>query len=259
MDETLLEILYTYSLILSRVLGFFLLVPFFGSMQIPTRVKTGLALFVAFMLYPVLTQEGMLPPPGDIVTFSLILIYEMITGFILGLSLQVTFASIQLAGEFIDRRMGLFLANVFDPQTGEQAPLAGQLKMIFATLLFLSFEGHHLMLRGLLNSFHSLALGDPFPVAGSAGVLVRIMGDHFIIGFQIALPVIAALFIVDMVFGFLARTIPQINIFVVGLPTKILAGLFILFLAMPTFVDFFYEFIWDMFYKFDALLRALGG
>ncbi len=258
MDEYLTANIVTFGLILSRMVGYFIMVPFFSSMQLPAVIKSGLAFFLTLVLFPVLTAEGLVAGFEPLQLFLWVII-EILTGLVMGFTLQITFITIQLAGEFIDLRMGFALANVIDPQTGEQMPLAGQLKTIFATLVFITVRGHHLLIQGLYRSYEVLPLGDPFPAQASGALILRICGDLFIIGFSMALPVIACLFVADVIFGFLARTIPQINIFVVGLPTKILLGIFMLFLAVPVFVNYAGQIFEDMFNKFHQLLRVWGG
>ncbi len=247
-----------FGLIMTRLIGFFLVVPFYGSVQIPPRVKVGLLLFLTLLVFPVVSQGGpsSLPPPLE---FSVLLLNEVLAGFLMGFVVFITFSTVQLAGQFIDLRMGFALVNVLDPQSGEQIPLAGQLKTIIATLLFLSLQGHHLLLRGIFQSFEVLELGQAFPILISGDYIIRIVGNLFYISFMMALPVIAILFISDIVFGFLARTIPQINMFSVGIPTKILLGIMVLFLSLPTFGNYFREVFQGMFGQLNNLIQGIGG
>jgi len=256
-EEQFLTLIMTFGLIMTRIIGFFLIVPFFGSVQIPARVKAGLALFLTLLLLPVI--EGSPAQPPVPLEFALLIINEMLAGVLLGFLVFITFSAVQLAGQFIDLRMGFALVNVLDPQSGEQIPLAGQLKTILATLFFLSLQGHHFLLRGLARSFDALDLGQAFPILISGEFIMRVAGDMFLISFMIALPIIASLFISDIVFGFLARTIPQINMFSVGLPTKILVGILILSLTVPTFGRYFQDLFNRMFTQLNTLIQGIGG
>ncbi len=258
MDDQLILLVLNFGLIMTRLIGFFLVVPFYGSVQIPPRVKVGLLLFLTILIFPVVSEAGPGEPPAPL-EFSLFLLNEVLAGFLLGFIVFITFSSVQLAGQFIDLRMGFALVNVLDPQSGEQIPLAGQLKTIIATLLFLSLQGHHLLLRGIFESFEILALGQAFPILMTGEYIMRVVGNLFYISFMMALPVIAVLFISDIVFGFLARTIPQINMFSVGIPTKILLGIMVFFLALPTFGSYFREIFQTMFGQLYKLVQGIGG
>jgi flagellar biosynthetic protein FliR len=183
---------------------------------------------------------------------------EFSVGFILGFIVLLVFVSVQLAGQFIDMRMGFALANVMDPQNGNQTAVIGQFKNVLAILFFLSINGHHYLLRSLSKSFEiapltSLQLSNPL-----FAKLLRMIGDLFPVAFKIALPLIAVLFITDIAFGLVARTVPQLNIFVVGLPTKILVGLLILFFTMPIYVSTMKALFKDMFINLNQIINILG-
>lgn len=258
MEESLMQIIIINTLVFSRLAAFFLQAPFFNSMAIPQTIKAGFALIITFLLYPLLSvQQNIISI--ELPNLVLLIVSEFLIGLLMAFSLSLTFTAIILAGEFVDRRIGFFLADVFDPQSGEQSPLVGQLKVFFATLLFLFINGHHLLLRLFRDSYNILPLGAPFALLGSGETLLRIAGDLFFKGFIIALPVVGSLFVVDVVFGFLARTIPQINIFVVGLPTKILIGLLIIYLTLPSLAVYFEGFFQSMFDEFYRFLLEMGG
>ncbi len=258
MDDQLILLITTFGLIMTRLIGFFLIVPFYGSVQVPARVKVGLVIFLTLLVFPTVGEAGPtdLPHPLE---FGMLILNEVLAGFLMGFIVFIAFSSVQLAGQFIDLRMGFALVNVLDPQSGEQIPLAGQLKTILATLLFLSLQGHHLLLRGVYQSFEVLALGQAFPILVTGDYIMRIVGNLFYISFMMALPVIAVLFISDIVFGFLARTIPQINMFSVGIPTKILLGIMVIFLSLPTFGQYFREVFQSMFGQLNNLIHGIGG
>lgn len=245
-----------FTLIGARLSGFFVTAPIFNSIQIPMSVKAGLLIFCILVLFPILPTMDFLEIPA-VLEISTWAISEIASGLILGFSMYLVFASIHLAGELVDLRMGFSLVNVLDPQTGENVPLMGQFKDMLATLIFLAISGHHYLLKGLFRSFNLLPLGEALPLGESVGLILRICGDIFLLALQMALPIIASLFIVDVCFGFLARAIPQINIFSVGLPAKILLGLFILAISLPSLV-FLIDFIFStMFNNMDLLLKTL--
>lgn len=258
MDQYLVGQIIKYGLILTRLSGFFITAPIFSSIQIPNMVKVGLLIFCTAIVSPlvIITEplESLEPVLITIMGFN-----EIICGLLLGLSLYITFSSIQLAGELVDLRMGFSMVNVLDPQSGENVPITGQLKEMLATLIFLAISGHHYILKGIFASYQVVPLGEFISLTNTAGIILRICGDIFILGLQMALPIVASLFIVDIGFGFLARTIPQINIFSVGFPTKILLGFLILCLSLPNLVLVLESIFQGMFNSINMLLRVLGG
>lgn len=154
---------------------------------------------------------------------------ELLVGIIIGFITLLTFAVIQLAGRFVDMRMGFAIVNVADPIHGTTLPLMGQYKNILATLIFLSINGHHILIRAVHDSFLIVPPGSIVLTNRALSLIIRKSSDLFLLAFKVALPVIATLFIVDLILGFMARTMPQLHVFVVGLPIKITLGLVILF------------------------------
>src|SRR5699024_7141617 len=130
--------------------------------------------------------------------------------------------AVQIAGGFIDFQMGFAIANVIDPQTGAQSPLIGQYFYIIALLFLLSINGHHLIIDGIYNSYGFIAI-DAFVPLGDESMIMYVIDTFntmFLIAFQISIPIVGCLFLVDVALGIIARTVPQLNVFVVGLPLK---------------------------------------
>ncbi len=238
MDVALINTVYSFILITIRFGSLFMITPMFSSMVIPTEVKAGLSLLCSIILYPIVFAQGVQPFPDSLLRVVFQAGNEALVGLILGFVTYLTFSTIHLAGQFMDLRMGFAMVNVVDPFTGSDAPLMGQFKNILALLLLLTINGHHQILLALTKSFDILPIGVPVLSKPIIGYVLRIGGDIFLIGFRLALPVIAVLFIVDVIFGFLARTVPQMNVFILGFPIKILLGFLVLFLAMPFMVRF---------------------
>lgn len=253
MDELLVNTIYSFLLITIRFSGIFLVTPLYSSQIIPIQVKSGLSLISGFILYPIIFQEGAIPFPDSVLEVIFNLVNELLIGLILGFSVFLIFSALQLAGQLLDLRMGFAMVNVIDPFTGSNAPLIGQFKNILAILLFLIINGHQQIIRALVASFKILPLTRPFLTPELMGYIFRIAGDIFLIGLRLALPVMAVLFIVDVVFGFLARTVPQMNVFILGFPLKILIGFLILLLSMP----FMIEFLIDILQSIDTELANL--
>ncbi len=254
--EELLINVYYFSLILARSIGLLLIVPIFGSKVLPARLKVSIAIIIAILLLPVINTGG-IEVPERLLIISFQIITELFIGFILGFILLLTFIAIQLAGQFLDRRMGFAMASVMDPQNGMKAPLLGQFKNILAILLFLSFDGHHYILKLLADSFDIVTITEFEASDKLIELLLRSIGDLFPLAFKIALPIISILFIIDLAFGLVARTVPQLNVFIVGLPTKIFVGLIFLFLILPVYANFIHDRFLRDFDKLYDLLKLM--
>ncbi len=250
---------YTYLilLIVIRYVGLFLVAPLFGSRVFPMRIKLGFIFFLTVITLPLLDQIISPSVPVKPLLILIDLVREMGVGLILGFIAFLPFAAIQLAGQFIDLRMGFAMANVVDPLHGTNAPIIGQFKNILATLLFLGINGHHLLLNGLYKSFELVLPGAGSLSGAGLQYLFRITGDLFILAFKIAIPVIATLFIADVIFGFLARSIPQMNIFIVGLPMKILVGFTVLMFSTHFMVYYFQDILLNIYKQMIQFLKLL--
>lgn len=255
-----MELLLTYFpgflLILCRVTSFFVVSPVFSAQHVPTQLKIGLAFFTAFIAY---FGVGMATPVAMDSLYILTVIREVLVGLCLGFIAYMFFTVVQIAGSFIDLQMGFGIANVIDPMTGAQSPVLGNLKYIIALLLFLSFNGHHFLLEGIMRSYEWIPLDNNLFYLSNNGQLsdfmIRTFSSVFALSFQIAAPLVVALFLADVGLGLLARVSPQFNIFVIGLPLKILLGFVMLLLLFPS-----YETVYkDMFISMLDSIRDFFG
>ncbi|SJZ64483.1 flagellar biosynthetic protein FliR [Selenihalanaerobacter shriftii] len=258
MDLAFMQMIYHSSLIMVRITGLFMLVPFYGSRVIPKRIRIGLALLLTVVLRNVVSNNN-LELPANILYLSFDILTEVSIGLILGFIVLLLFTSIQLAGQFMDMRMGFALANVMDPQNGNPSALTGQFKNILATLLFLVINGHHYLLRALHKSFKIIPLTKLRFSEVLLEEMLKIIGELFPVAFKIALPVMAVLFLTDIAFGLVARAVPQINIFVVGLPTKILVGMLLLSVSIPIYISLMKGLFKDVFMDLNNIINILGN
>lgn len=220
-----------FLLILVRVTSFFVMMPLFSYRTIPTVHKLGIGFFLSWLMFhainpPVLEINGV---------YFLLIIKEALVGLLVGFSAYLILSAIQIAGGLIDFQMGFAIANVIDPQTGAQSPLMGQYLYTFGLLLLLSFNGHHLLIDGIYNSYRFIPLDQPWLPLGHSNVMnymVKVFGSMFISAFQMSLPVVGSLFLVDVALGIVARTVPQLNIFVVGMPVKMIVSFIIIIAVM---------------------------
>ncbi|MBW1835104.1 MAG: flagellar biosynthetic protein FliR [Deltaproteobacteria bacterium] len=233
-------------------------IPVFDSRSIPVLFKAGLAFSVSILLFPILKLDN-IPFINSAIPFGIGVIGEIMMGAVIGLSVQLIFAGIQLAGQLAGFQMGLAIANVMDPITSAQVSIIAQLTNLLAVLIFLTINAHHMFLRALAESF---SLIPPFNVQFSNSLieqLISISGNMFIIAVKVGSPVIVALLLTSAAFGLIARTVPQMNVFLVAIPLKIIVGLLFLALALPYLLPFFRQLFNESGRDILLLLRAMGN
>lgn len=182
-------------------------------------------------------------------------------GIAVGLIAYIVLAAIQIAGGFIDFQMGFAIANVIDPQTGAQSPLVGQYMYIVTLILILAVDGHHLMIDGVFYSYEWIGLDQLLPLREDGWIeyVLNAFNHMFITAFLLAVPIVGCLFFVDIALGIIARTVPQLNVFVVGLPLKIFAGLAVLVIAMPFYIFLIRKLFETMLDTMRGLMVLFGG
>lgn len=247
----------SFLLILGRLSGLFISAPIFSSRQIPVMVKAFLLAALAVTLASfVPIQYGL--PVETLGQFTVAMAVEIFIGYIIGFVVYLVLAAIQLAGQLMDMQMGFAIVNVVDPQSGSQIPLMGNLTQTLALLMYLAVDGHHYLLQAIVQSYKII------PVLGMSlsndfyQLVVQMSVYLFVIAVKIAAPILIVTLTTDIAMGFVARTVPQMNVFIVGLPLKILVGLIALCLFLPVYL-WIYSLLFDRFFTYlDAVIMALG-
>jgi flagellar biosynthetic protein FliR len=154
----------------------------------------------------------------------------------------------------MDLQMGFAMANIIDPISGVTAPIMGNLKYMLLMLVFLSINGHHYLLSAIMDSYKWLPLDNKlFQVYYGGNItlfLIRTFADTFLLAIQISAPIVVAMLLTDFGLALLARTAPQYNVFVIGIPIKIIIGLAMLVILLPGFSALFQI-------VFDQMFQAL--
>lgn len=220
-----------------RVGAIVLTAPVFDSETIPVLFKAGLALAVSLLLMPLLNLESLSYQPG-LLPFMIGALSEVIMGLMIGIFVRMLFAGVVLAGQLVGYQMGLAMANIMDPTTSEEVPLLGQFNNLMAMLIFLATDAHHLFVKALAASFQIVP---PYGFHFSNAVmdqLVNFGGEMFVIGIKLGAPLIAVLLLMSVAFGLAARAVPQMNIFFVAGPLKIIVGLLFMTFTLPYMTAF---------------------
>ncbi|MGP7817490.1 flagellar biosynthetic protein FliR [Niallia sp. 01092] len=247
-----------YLLIFVRVTSFFLMLPLFSYRTIPSSHKIGLGFFLSIIMF-----INMDPPSISIDgIYYLLIIKEALIGLLIGFLAYMLFSAVQTAGGLIDFQMGFAIANVIDPQTGAQSPLTGQYLYTIALFFLLSVNGHHLLLDGVFYSYQFIPLNQVWIAFGDENLIAFIIKSFalmFTIAFQMSIPVVASIFLVDIGLGIVARTVPQLNIFVVGVPVKIIAGLIIMMIVMGVLMASVSKLFSTMLTVMREMMNIIGG
>lgn len=214
----------------------FIAAPVFGAPQVPLQLRAVVALAIGI---PALANTPFVLPIGGIVTIEgfLLVTGEVLAGLALGFAVQIGFSAALVAGEVIGNAMGLGFAGMMDPATGAPSPAVSQYLSLMATFLFLATGGHLQLAAIIVESYRALPPGEAWMGAKSIQGLALFGGDLFAAGLAIALPVGFAIILVQLVMAMLARSAPQMNIFSVGLPATLMAGLVLLAIAAPVMAD----------------------
>jgi flagellar biosynthetic protein FliR len=214
----------------------FLAAPVFGASNVPVQVRLIISLAVGI---PAIQQVPFELPPAGLVTIAgfMLIAGEVIAGLALGFAVQLGYSAAMMAGEVIGNSMGLGFAQMVDPQSGASSPALGQFLSILGTFLFLAMNGHLALATVVVDSYHSLPPGQAWLGQGQIRDVVMFGGDMFAAGMAIALPVGFALILVQVVMAMLARSAPAMNIFSVGLPATMLAGIVLMAIAAPAIGD----------------------
>lgn len=215
--------------------GLFVVAPIFGRRNIPTYLKIGFSFFAALILVNT-TAVKAVQYDDSILAYVLLVMKEFMVGLTIGFISYMVFTAIYVAGEIIDMQIGFGVVNVFDPISNIQVPITSNLYFILCMLLFLSINGHHVLIKALFDSFGTLPLGTAVFDASLTDGLLKVFTTVFATGFKIAAPVVAAILLTDITLGTISKMVPQMNIFVIGLPLKIFIGILIMLITLPIFM-----------------------
>jgi flagellar biosynthesis protein FliR len=256
---SILTYLPLFLLVFIRLTCFFVTAPLWMERQIPAAFKWGCAFFISLL------AVGLIQPEQEIEidsTYFLLVLKEAMVGLGLGFFTMVLLYAVQLAGSFIDLQSGFAMSAMFNPQTGVQEHLTGKFFYILAMLFFLSIDGHHLLIRGVMASYDWIPIEVWLPSSVSenlVNLVLLILKNMFWIAILIASPIVGTIFLVDIALGILAKTVPQMNLFVVGIPVKMVVHFIVLFIFIPVFLIVMEKLVQTMIHSFEQMLQILGA
>ncbi len=235
------QTLLGFALIVTRISACFLVLPVFGWRAIPVRIKAAATILLS-VFFGATTPLGIDPAEVSTVTAITLLMGEAMYGLALGLIIALLFSVVQLSGRIVEQQMGLTMAEIVDPLTGEEInPLSSLLEMIFV-LLFLSANGHHLFLLVLSRSYSAFPPGSIPTVELLASGLIQTGSAMFIAALRLAAPMLAAFLLLMVALALLARLVPEMDILFLSMPIRAALGLFM----AATFLPFVGGFVGEM-------------
>ncbi len=228
-------LVFPFICVLLRTTGIFVTAPVFGSRQMPVMLKALLSILTGYSLW---VQVPTAATPQTMSGIVGSLAGEIALGLFLGAIPGALMAGIELAGQITDMELGFGMANIMDPTFGHSVPLMGLFKNTVITLMFLSLNGHHLFMEALLQSFHVVPAGAGFLPTLWASVGVDAMSKAFLIAVTLSAPIWVCILVVDIGLGFLSRSVPQMNVFAMGMPVKTMVGLGVLSVSIVFYGTF---------------------
>jgi len=222
-----------FLLILSRWTGMIMLAPVFGARGVPGVVKLGLAASLSVIVYPlILAAKPSIPV--ELLPYIALVIKEVLVGLVIGFVIYTMTAVLTGAGQLIDFQMGFTMGAAIDPVYGVQTPMMGNFQMVLATMILLATNSHHYLIVAMVKSYVYIPI-IPSSLSSNYLFYVQLVSHVFALAIQLAMPVFGALLVSDIGVGLLSRTVPQLNIFSIVFPVKVIFGFIILYLAISFF------------------------
>ncbi|MDK2562667.1 fused FliR family export protein/FlhB family type III secretion system protein [Romboutsia sedimentorum] len=214
---------------------FIRLITFFGCINVifptgtPKMFKVAFSLFMSAIITFTINIDVNIVTTLDLINYT---IMETTTGLVLGYITSLCFNSLKIAGALIDQQLGLSMINIYDPTTKEQNTLIQNLIYWMGIIIFFSMNGHHKLIEGIQQSFKLIPIGESI-ISNNFTYIINVFVECFVIGFKIAVPIVLALIITDLVIGLISRSVPQLNVMIIGMPLKVLVGVVFFIIALP--------------------------
>jgi flagellar biosynthetic protein FliR len=246
---------------LMRVGGLFLIIPIFGDSTIPPMVKLFLSFTINMVVFPIAAARGLTiatAAASSDVGIILLILKEAAVGLTLGFVAKIFFDGLTFAFGHIGNQMGFNMASAYDHHTEANMPVISHMIMIFATMLFLALNGHHLFLRALVQSYQVVPIGGLVVSKSLVAYVLETSAQVFWIAAKLSAPMALMIFLINCAFGIVAKAVPQINVFVVSFTINILAGFVVISLSLPVFGTNMAEIFQLMAQRMDHLMKFLG-
>ncbi len=253
------EQIQVFLLIFVRVLAMISLLPFLGSQSVPVQLKAGFSFMIAIVLFPNVSVYPVGELALNIPGFVFMVVKEIFVGITIGFAASMLFSAVQFAGRLIDTQMGFALVQIVDPLSNTEATVTGQFQILIYSIIFMLVNGHYFLLLAIQKSFELIPLfGARIPGSDVAVYLSSMVANIFVLAVRLAAPVFSVLILTSLSLGIVARTVPQINVFFVGLPLKIGLGVITLAIALPGLAILFRSMVENLITDIWRLLYLLA-
>ncbi|MGR3292799.1 MAG: flagellar biosynthetic protein FliR [Candidatus Scalindua sp.] len=250
-----INLLPMFTIVLIRTASVLFFSPIYNQASLPLIVKVGLALVIAIAIFPTInnSQQAL---PDNVINFILIVFKEVAIGFLIGYVATLAFAAFVMGGALISAEMGLTMAELIDPLSGDRVSPIAQLLQIVALILFFAINGHHWLINALVLSYKTVPITGVIDLGFSMDKILNLFSGLFVAAIKIAAPIMIVLGLTVVVSGFLARSTPEINIFLIIFPMKIIVGFLLLVIMFP-FITRTIEYLLDMLRR--DIFSLVGG
>lgn len=250
-----------FFLILMRMSGCIFLNPVLGRKNIPAMAKTGISMGLAIIVFSMAQAQGVTvdADAASPLTFGLLVMKELAIGYIIGFVMSLFDMVMTYAGTVIDFQIGISMAQVYDPQTGSQMALSGNILQIFYLLYFFAVDGHLALIKILATSGDVVPYGEVSFAPGASWIMIDLFTQCIVLAIKLAFPLIAFEFIMQVGVGILTKITPQINLFVLSIQIRLVVGFALLVLLVSPIGSFIGNIISDMMKTIEDVLRAAAG
>lgn len=239
--EFMIEKLLGFVMVLTRISAFFLVAPVFSWRIIPARVKVSMVMLLT-VFFSLITPFNINPKQVSVPEAILLLSNEALYGLAMGLIAVIVFSAVRMFGVIIERQMGFMMSSVLDPSTGQRGqPIATLMEIIFI-LLFLSANGHHLLLLIISRSYEAFPSGQIPTIPHLVEGVTQAGSAMLIAGLRLAAPILAAFLVLMVILGVFARIMPDMNILFISMPLRVGLGLLMAGIFLPFINGFISEF-----------------
>jgi len=247
-----------FSMVLGRMAGLFSAIPLFGGKMVPARIKVATVFAMSLLFFP-MVKAGLPLLPTDSISIVLLIMREALIGLSLGLLAQVIFSAVEFCGQIIGQQMGFSAASLFDPAMGTQVSIMSVMLNLFGLLLFMVMGMHHVFIRAIVESYTVVPLGAWHMSGGLLQFVITTTTGVFILAIKLVAPVMVSLLAATVALGVMARSFPQMNIFMISFPLNIGLGFIVLGITLMVFFRTLGHAFNGLGQQINALFRLLGS
>src|SRR5437016_4808835 len=231
----------TFMLVFARIGAMVMLLPGLGEVNIPARIKLSIALLLTLIILP-LHRQAYQVDMSSLAPLMVLMVHEIVIGIVLGATARVTLSALQVAGSVIAQQLGLGFVTAIDPTQGQQGALIGNFLTLLGLTLLFATDTHHLVIAALNDSYSLFDPGQLLPSGDIASLAANAFATAFKIGIQLSAPFLVFGLVFNVGLGLLARLMPQMQVYFVGVPLAILAGFLVLLAVIATMMGTFIEY-----------------